>query len=95
MFVVKVVLTVCVGGAFAVAVWTLAAGRVPVSVLGLEKLPRPRWWAVAGFGVCAGSLTGLWVDPRYGSAVLSLGVGLLSLARKPRPPELGAGADSA
>ncbi|MET7436892.1 hypothetical protein ACFYQQ_17370 [Streptomyces sp. NPDC005496] len=90
----KVVLTVCAGGVVALAVWALVAGRVPVSILNLGKLARPRWWAAAALAVCVGFLTGLWADPQYGCAVAMLGVGLLSLARKPRPadqdPETGA-----
>jgi hypothetical protein len=95
VFVLKVVLTVCVGGVIALAVWALVAGRVPVSVLNLGRLARPRWWAAAALAVSAGFLTGLWADPQYGCAVTMLGVGFLSLARKPRPPEQDAKAGAA
>jgi len=87
VFTIKIVATVCVVGLLALGISALAVGRILVPVLGLRKLPRPRWWGAGAVMACAGGLVCLWVGPRYGYGPAMLGVGFVSLARRPHPPK--------
>ncbi|MGW0845562.1 hypothetical protein ACWD26_36595 [Streptomyces sp. NPDC002787] len=92
MFAIKVALTVFFAGLLVLGLTALASGRILVPVLGLRTLPRPRWWGAGGAATCSGGLLSLWGStPMYGPALVLLGVGLTSMARKPypSPPQSG------
>jgi hypothetical protein len=87
MFAIKIISTLLVAVLLISGLSAWVSGRVPVAVLGLSRLPRPRWWGAGAVMTCAGALVSLWVAPEYGYGLPMVGVGLATMARRPYPQD--------
>lgn len=94
MFAVKIITTVLVAVLLISGLSAWVSGRVPGAVFGLSGLPRPRWWGAGAVMTCSGALISLWVAPEYGYGLPMVGVGLVTMARRPYPPDQRPGSSS-